>query len=140
MRQKILYALWISMYALCVGLGTLPKPGTFGSVVLVIISLIFFVPGVLLLVDALKARDKAGLVRIRVICLCSLILTLLLLIANILSVYASPATGKVLHDLLLLFSAPMLCSHQWWLSLFCWACLLLGSFPRIWKSHSKKGV
>lgn len=138
MRKKILYIVWACLYILCVGLGTLSKPGAFGTAVLVLIALGFFVPGVLLLVDAVKQQDQAGLLRIRVICLCSLVLTAVFLIANILSARASVQTGRVLHDLLQLVSAPMMCGQYWWISLFCWACLLMGSFPRLWKPHTGK--
>lgn len=138
MREKILYILWGCLYILCVGLGTLPEPEGFGKAVLVGISLLFFAPGVLLLADAVKSGSKAGLLRLRVICLCSLSLTVVFLIASILSVNASAQVGTVLTELLMLVSAPMFCSQYWFLSLFLWSCLLIGSFPRLWlgkRSH-----
>lgn len=138
MREKILYASWGCLYILCVGLGTIQEPAGFGKAVLVAISLLFFVPGVLLLSDAVKAGDKKGLLRLRVICLCSLVLTLIFLIASILSVNASAQVGTVLTELLMLVSAPMFCGQYWFLSLFLWSCLLIGSFPRLWlgkRSH-----
>lgn len=132
MREKILYVLWGCLYILCVGLGTLPEPEGLGKAVLVGISLLFFVPGVLLLADAVKSGSKAGLLRVRVICLCSLVLTVVFLIASILTVNASAQVGKVLTELLMLVSAPMFCGQYWFLSLFLWSCLLIGSFPRLW--------
>ena len=65
MREKILYASWSCLYILCVGLGTIQEPAGFGKAVLVAISLLFFVPGVLLLADAVKTGDKKGLLRLR---------------------------------------------------------------------------
>lgn len=132
MREKILYASWGCLYILCVGLGTLLEPEGFGKAVLVGVSLLFFVPGVLLLADAVKSGSKAGLLRVRVICLCSLVLTVIFLIASILTVNASAQVGKVLTELLMLVSAPMFCGQYWFLSLFLWSCLLIGSFPRLW--------
>jgi len=132
MREKILYASWGCLYILCVGLGTLPEPEGFGKAVLVGVSLLFFVPGVLLLADAVKSGSKAGLLRVRVICLCSLVLTVIFLIASILTMNASAQVGKVLTELLMLVSAPMFCGQYWFLSLFLWSCLLIGSFPRLW--------
>lgn len=132
MREKILYIVWGCLYILCVGLGTLPEPEGFGKAVLVGVSLLFFVPGVLLLADAVKSGSKAGLLRVRVICLCSLVLTVIFLIASILTVNASAQVGKVLTELLMLVSAPMFCGQYWFLSLFLWSCLLIGSFPRLW--------
>ncbi len=132
MREKILYASWGCLYILCVGLGTIEEPAGFGKAVLVAISLLFFVPGALLLADAVKTGDKKGLLRLRVICLCSLVLTLIFLVASILSVNASAQVGTVLTELLMLVSAPMFCGQYWFLSLFLWSCLLIGSFPRLW--------
>ena len=134
MKEKILYAIWACFYILCVGMGTLTQITPVGKILLVILSLLFFLPGALLLKEALDTQSKAGLLRIRVICLSSLLLTVILLIANIASVNASPEVGAVLYDLLLLFSAPMICAQYWVLSLFCWACLLIASFPGLWKS------
>ena len=57
MREKILYASWGCLYILCVGLGTIQEPAGFGKAVLVAISLLFFVPGALLLADAVKTGD-----------------------------------------------------------------------------------
>lgn len=140
MRQKILYMIWGCMYVLCAGLGTLTERSEAGSVVLTVIALLFFVPGFILLYDSLKSGDKAGLLRIRVISLTSLILTLIVLVANIASVKASAALGNALYDILLLVSVPMLCSQYWALTLFAWACLLVISFPRLWKSNPKKKI
>ena len=134
MKEKILYAIWACFYILCVGLGTLTQITPAGKVALVILSLLFFLPGALLLKEALDTHSRAGLLRIRVICLTSLILTLFLLVANIASANASPEVGAILYDLLLLVSAPMICAQYWVLSLFCWACLLIASFPKLWKA------
>lgn len=137
MKEKILYAIWACFYILCVGLGTLTQITPAGKVVLVILSLLFFLPGALLLKEALDTQHRAGLIRIRVICLTSLFLTLILLVANIASANtASAETGAVLFDLLLLASAPMICAQYWVLSLFCWACLLIASFPKLWKPRT----
>jgi hypothetical protein len=64
---------------------------------------------------------------IRNISAASLILTLLLLVANFASVGASVAVGDFLYGLLVVVSAPMVCSQFWVVSLFLWACLLMVS-------------
>ena len=138
MRQKILYIIWGCLYILCVGLGTLTNRSEAGSWILTVIALLFYVPGGILLYDSLKANDRVGLIRIRVISLCSLVLTMVLLVANIASVKGSVELGNALYDILLLVSAPMLCSKWWALTLFALACMLFISFPRLWRSKPKK--
>lgn len=134
MRKKLLYAIWLAMYILCVGLGTLTDTGTALGILLTVLSLLFFLPGGALLFQALRDGDRKELRRIRGISLTSLVLTLSLIVLNILCVSAGEAVGKVLNDLLILFSAPMFCCSWQWVSIFLWACLFVGSFPKMWKN------
>ena len=124
MKEKILYAIWASLYILCVGLGTVENAAGLGKALLIASAVIFFLPGGALLYHGLQTGNKKVLQRLRLVCLTSLVLTLILIVANLMSVSASAKTGKVLYDLLQLFSAPMLCGQYWALSLFLWACLL----------------
>ncbi|HIS60046.1 MAG TPA: hypothetical protein IAC17_06375, partial [Candidatus Faecousia faecipullorum] len=52
----------------------------------------------------------------------------LLLALNFLTALGSETLGNVLHGILTIVSSPMICSGYWALSLFLWACLLMGSF------------
>ena len=131
MKEKILYALWACLYILCVGLGTVGTVEGIGKIFFVLTALIFFIPGVLLLVFGLREKNKKMLLRVRIVCICSLVLTLIFLVANFLTANASDATGYTMFELLNLVSAPMLCSQYWVLSLFLWACLLMGSFTKL---------
>ena len=117
MKNTVLYIFWGCLYALCVGLGTVENPAGFGKVLLVLTSLIFFLPPGYLLYDGIQNRRKKQVVVIRIISIVSLSLTLVLLVANFLSVGASAAAGRRLYELLNL-------------SLFLWACLLWGSFKK----------
>ena len=63
-------------------------------------------------------------------------LSLVFLVLNFLSVYFSAHTGLVVYVLLVMFSAPMVCSQIWVLSLFLWACLLMVTLPEIKKNCS----
>lgn len=128
MKEKLLYGIWACLYILCVGLGYVPEPTGLGKALLVLVSLIFFLPGFALLHEGIQTGSKKMLNRLRMVCLCSLGLTLAFLIANFFSVLGSAATGKVLYDLLILVSAPMVCAQYWLLSLFLWASLLLSSY------------
>ena len=103
------------------------------------ISLLFFVPGFWLLYLAHKKGNKKCLKGIRLVSLCSLVLTTVLLAANLVSILSdSVVLGDSLYILLLLFSAPLLCCSHWIMSLFLWACLLFASIPGIWRKKDKK--
>ena len=128
-KELILYAGWLCLYILCVGLGTVERIEGVGKVFFVLTSLIFFLPGICLLAMGIKNKNKKTVLRVRIIAICSLTLTVIVFCANV----AAAAAGSVnyfLNDLLNLVSAPMFCSQYWILSLFCWASLLSGSFMK----------
>lgn len=127
MKEKILYTVWGCFYILCVGLGFIQQPEGLGKAMLVLISLLFFVPGALLLHDGVVTQSRKKLLRLRLVCITSLVLTCTALIASFLTVRSSAAVGNLMHEVLALVSAPMLCSQYWALSLFLWACLLMAS-------------
>lgn len=130
MKEKILYIIWTCLYVICAGLGFVPEAEGAGKVLLVLSSLIFFLPGFVLLWHGYQSGNKTVMVRVRVISIVSLSLTLLLLILNFLSLNYSPRMGNVLYVILGVVSTPMLCSRYWVLSLFLWACLLMASFTK----------
>ena len=70
---------------------------------------------------------------VRILSACSLVLTLVALVANFLGVLASDLVGSLLYVLLVLVSTPMVCSGIWVASLFLWACLLMATFLKIKK-------
>lgn len=129
MKKRILYITWGVLYALCAGLSHITQPGDIQSIALTLLSLVFFVPGVILLVDALRSGDRKTRLELRWISGVSLGLTLALLVANVFSVLGSEVLGTVLYELLIFASVPMVCSRHWVLSLFLWACLLFATLP-----------
>lgn len=133
MKEKILYVFWLCFYILCVGLGTVVQRSVGLHIAFTVLSLLFFIPGILLLWEGIRANDRKMLLRVRIVSLVSLLLTVSLIVLNILTVTAGDAVGQVMHDLLILVSAPMFCCYWRGLSLFLWACLFVGSFPRIWE-------
>lgn len=139
MKKTILYMLWLCLYILCVGLGTLESRSTAGHVILTVLSVLFFVPGALLLAHGYRNGERKLLVQIRLISLLSLVLTLSLIVLNILLVRASSGVGETLNDILILVSAPMFCSYWHGVSLFLWAGLFVSSFPRMFKNQPKNG-
>ena len=129
-KEWILYAAWLCLYILCVGLGTVDEVEGAGKVFFVLTALIFFIPGIILLVLGKKQQNKKMVLRVRLIAICSLVLTVAVFCATVLAVGSSAQMGSFLHDLLNLVSAPMFCSQYWIVSLFCWGCLLSASFMK----------
>lgn len=127
MKEKLLYCVWVILYAICAALGFMGEVFGVARIFLVILALSFFAPGFWLLVLGHQQKDKKILRRVRLIAIISLVLTLAFLIANV-AVAATDSTSLVLHILLVLFSVPMICGQYWVMSLFLWACLLFASF------------
>ncbi len=130
MKRSSLLALWGILYIICAGLGFIPDPEGSVRVFLLLISLMFFVPPAVLLYDAMQRSDAGTTRLVRNLSLLSLLVTLGLLIANILSALSGSAFGGFLHVLLVLLSAPMFCSNYWALSLFLWAALFFASLHK----------
>ena len=125
MNTTSYYTLWAGFFILCAGLGFLPEPEGFGKFLLILLSIGFFVPPAALLKYAQKRGDRLNIRIVRDLSFASLVLTLVLIIANFMTVAASEFWGNVLYILLAIVSAPMVCSQYWVLSLFLWACLML---------------
>lgn len=133
MNQKILYALWGGLYILCAGLGFIPNPAGAGRIALILVALVFFLPGAVLLYRSGKAGDRKTARVVRNLSLASLGLTLVALVLNFLSPRMSAGMGDLLYGLLVIVSSPMVCSQHWFMSMFCWACLLMASLSRLRK-------
>lgn len=127
MSNKTLYFIWGGLFIFCGLLGFIPEPAGLLKVLMVVSSLVFFVPGGMLLYLSKKSGDLRTIGIVRNLSLISLGVTLLLLVLNFLSGNASAAVGDFLYGLLVMLSAPMVCSQYWFMSLFLWACLLMTS-------------
>ena len=131
--KKYLYPAWLALYVICAGFGAIPERSNVAQGLLTVLSVLYFVPGFWLLTLALLEKDKQQLKRLRLISGIFLGLTVLALIANILSVTGSAALGDMMYVILILVSVPMLCCKYWALILFLWAALFLATFPKMWK-------
>ena len=129
MSNKALYILWGVLYALCFGLGFIEPGDQRLSTVLTLVSIGFFVPGFVLL-----ARGRRKLIRI--LSAASLGLTLGVFLLNVLVTMGDAFVGDCLYVLLGLVSVPMFSSRFWLVSLFLWACLLMGSI--FWPQETPK--
>ena len=134
MTNTFLYIAWGALYIACAGLGFISAPEGFAAVLMVFFSLMFFVPPAILLYRAVKGENMKAIRRIRDISLVWLITATVCICMNILSVMASEFAGRVLYYILIVATAPMVCSQYWFISLFAWACLLTVS----WKYLRKK--
>lgn len=131
-HYKVLYLLWAVMFALTAALGFL-----FPSVSdparrlpLQIAAAIFFLPPWAILTKARVSGEKKHVTIVRCLALASIVLTCALLCLNILSVGMSEEMGNLLHTILTIVSAPLVCSNFYVMPLFLWGTLLMGSLSR----------
>ena len=127
MKKHVLFALWGGLFVLCAVLGFIPAQGSALKVLMILLSVAFFVPGALLLRLSAQSNDRNTAALVRNLAIASLLLTVILIIANFFSVLGSEALGSILYSILIIVSAPMVCSGYWALSLFLWACLMIGA-------------
>ena len=130
MSKKNLFVLWGGLFVLCAGLGLIPEPRGALKTFMTVLSLVFFLPPAVLV---LKFPHRDTLKLLRNFSLASLGLTVVFLMANFLSLMAPEAVGIILHGVLVIVSAPMVCSGYWLLSLFCWALLLMITLKKLRK-------
>ena len=127
MKSQFLYALWGALFILCAGLGFIPEPAGVLRVLLTGLSILFFLPPAVLVWKGRREKDRMALSLVRNLSIASLSLSVLLIIANFLTVFRSDLLGDILHGVLVVVSSPMICSGHWAMSLFFWACLLISS-------------
>ena len=130
MSYRSIYRLWAFAFVLTAALGFIPNPSGVGLVLLRILSLAFFLPPALILIKEKKAGTCRHRTIINRLSLASLAITLFLLVANVMSAGGSQRLGNILYVLLTILSAPMECSKFYALSLFCWAFLMIATFPK----------
>ena len=125
--KGILKAIWVGMWILCGVLGYLPPQEGANAVLLAVLAVGFFAaPGWLVWVSYGKG-DLGQVKLVRNVSLISLAGTLVLIVANMMSVLGTPELGNALYSILAAWSVPMFCGQYWALSLLLWAMLLWGS-------------
>ena len=137
MKKSFLWITWAVLYVICVPFSYINEPEPAQSVALLLLGLIFFLPGAILLIDALRKRDQKTLVALRWISGLSLSLTLIFLVANVFSALGSDAAGETLYGFLALVSVPMLCCRQWALSMALWAVFFFSTIVKPPKTVGK---
>lgn len=130
MKNRVLWIWWILMYGICAGLSHITDPQGNQVWALPVLAVLFFVPGVLLLIEALRGDDKKTLKLLRWISGLSVGLTVALFVANVLSALGGEGLGVVLHELLLFASVPMFCMGTWYVGLFFWCCIFFTTLQK----------
>ena len=125
MKVKTLFALWGGLFASCAALGFVNTESAAAQVLMTVLSIVFFIPAALLLNKCKESGNREIALLVRNFSAASLLLTAALIIANFLSALAPAWLGNMLHIMLVIVSAPMICSGYWVLSLFLWACLMI---------------
>ena len=134
-RKGKLALAWGILYVVCTIFGFINTQNGLLQAIFALFSLGFFLPGGILLYEAVEEKDRKTVRYIRRISIASLSLTVLTLIGNVLTLPAAEAVGDRMYGLLVVVSTPMISSQMWVISLFLWACLLMGSFFK----KTKKG-
>ena len=125
--NRILYIIWAVLYVLCIVFSAIAEPVGGWLIPELILSLAFFIPPAILLYRGVRNSHGFTLRLIRNLSIAVLAATTVTLCMTFLSVgmRASTEFGVFLQILLMIVSAPMLCSPVWGISLFFWACLMM---------------
>ncbi len=127
MNSILLKVLWAGMFIVCSVLGFLPEPEGVTKVLLVILAVAFFIPPGLLLWQAWRKRDRKEMKLLKLLSICSLGITLALMVGNLLSVLASPVVGDILYGALVILGTPLITGQYWALGPGLWAALLFST-------------
>ena len=130
MNPKLLYALWAAGFSLCAALGFVPNPTGALRVLLILTAVASFLPPWLLI----RTGTRHTLRLVRNLAALWLALTVVLILANLLSFTGSVVLGNVLHCLLVIVSSPMVCGQYWAIGLFGWAYVLFDSMNALKKA------
>ncbi len=125
MKKKTLYIAWFCLFLITAVLGSVRPGSEMMKALMVTLSICFFVPPAMLLYRGIAGGDRKTVLRLRLVSAISLGASFVLLLANFLSTPLPQWLGDLLYALLIIVSAPMVCSQYWIVSLFAWACVLM---------------
>lgn len=132
-NTKHLWIFWAVAYVICTVCSFFPMTQGALTGLFLLLSLGFFVPPGFLIYEAVQNKRPKTLKAIRNLSIISLSLTLVTILLNFVAFEASKAWGLVLYWLLILVSAPMICSQVWVIGMFGWAMLLFTSLTYLKK-------
>ncbi|MBR5529787.1 MAG: hypothetical protein IKU57_04865 [Oscillospiraceae bacterium] len=120
---------WGALYILCAGLGFLVSPSGPLKFAVILLSVLCFVPGALLLWEGCRTKNRKIILSVRWVCIVSLALTTLFLVAFFLcAAFASETVVNGVFIALAIVSAPMFSGQYWVISLALWGGLLSATF------------
>lgn len=128
MDKRYYYFMWGGLFVLCAVAGFIPAKHELFTWIRVALAVVFFIPPAVLLYRAHKKAETGTFRLIAILSGCSLILSTMMLVLNILTVAESATVGNIMYYLLTVISVPMICMNNWALSLFAWAVLLVVAF------------
>lgn len=132
LNYKTLYRCWAALFAVTAVLGLL-FPGVsdpVGLFFLGLISAVFFLPPALILRKARREDNLHHVRLVRYLGIASLTATLVLICAGIRAVTLSQAAGDLVHILMTVICAPLVCSNYYVLPMFLWSVLVVCSFRK----------
>ncbi len=132
MSNLKLWIFWGCLYLLCGIGGCVSEPEGAIKALLMVMSFVYFLPPAVLLYRSARNGDKMTLKLLRNVSFGWLMLTLALILCNILSVFADPITGLILHYSLVLLASPLVCGQVWVIPMFFFACLMIAAHKE-WK-------
>ena len=107
MNRKFLWAVWSCLFALSAACGFVSAPEGLVKALL------------------LRCGSRKTALLVRNLAIASLSVSLVMIVVNILSLPYPTAVGNALYGILVVVSAPMVCSRYWAVSLFLWAVLMI---------------
>lgn len=131
MDYKGLLGLWLGLYVLTAVLGAfLPGAGGWLHGLMMVLSVVFFLPPVLILHRAKQEGNAHYLRLVRLLSILALVLATGFLCLAIWTAQSPAALQATVHILTAILTAPMVCSGFYALPLFLWAVLLMLSFQK----------
>ena len=125
MKDRTLYLIWLYLYILCAALGFIPEPQGLLQAMLALAAICFFIPPSVLIYRGVRHHEPKHIRNVLRLSILSLVLTMVLYVANILSIAASDLMGNILNAALTVLAAPALTFPIPVASIFAWACLLV---------------
>ena len=130
MKKRLLWISWLLAYGVCAGLSHITRPEGNQLWTIPLFGALFFVPPVLLLIDAMRKNEEKLLRTLRWLSGLSVGLTVVAFLVNLLSVFGGETLGIVLNEVLIFVSVPLFCFGNLYASTFCWCCIFFTTLLR----------
>lgn len=127
MKQRKIWLCWLYLYSLCAVLGFIPEPDGLVKAVMVLLSVVFFLPGFCLV----RLGDRKTMKRVAILCAVWLAAACLLIMGNIASAVMRKVWGNIFYYSMVVVVSPMVCGQYWFVSLFLAACVLMYAISRL---------